>query len=1046
MLKKRLLSFFIVLSIFVSVFSINMIFTSAEPQSEAPKMPTNNTNYLGTIKSFSTDLWGVDANKYVELNNENRKFSWTYFNGPFLVNGISLNRKHPTLLKTDISLNTSSGRVDLIFKAKGVNDYFAIYFLNNSVHLYRYSYSGGDEFIAGSKNTFSRKPNQKNTVAILTSNGKVSVWVDDVIMIEDEEIDDTDYAVTAGFSAAGLQMDTDVVTVSNWYLYYTEDENSFFPLPTQPEDNKNLIKNSNGIVFPYGNDGYFNSGENTIVLNAPSSGGAGLLQGVVFDPQRAYVLEGTLKVNEAGSLFRVLVGGNSSRDSIQIYFGDNSATIYALSGYVEVVVIATCSYPRNYSDDLNFAVLMSDNTITLWVNGKLVVEEAGCDNYYTASNIGACISGIKPSDTSPALLSNINLWYLLSDKDYIDNKLADLPELTLKNYRTMKEKLPAIRSEVNAFLSEFSDKYNESDLTNYPKLVAAEAKLNEFNNSWLVQDLMYIEDCITAIPKVTPDNCQELLTKDQEGTILYAEIQIGMLLEAYPELSIDDISNYSAFLKAKMIAENGGVSPNLFDNFNGASNIQGGSYSYDSGTNTFEVTSAGFMKFNSVKADPEQVYVFEFDLFCETQKDVNGWTRIGFKGSNQNDFVYVGFVGNSLYIYDPVNLVEQNLIGQGKYKREPGKSYHVEIITGPGFVSVVVDGECVISAATLDTRYTGEFFSCHTIGAKPVLANIKLSYYDGQPIKYTNAKDDNNLIYNATNLRGVDIGLGFYGTFDADNRTLTIQTNGMSGCFEGVKPDYEKPLIYRAKITAESDKGSVNLLLNGSNGLTGIFVGVSNDKVTLFEAESGLKTKMIQSVYFPREAGASYDVIALYENDKVSLFIDDECYYREESTTLMADGSVIGAYTEEIDGTAYLSEIDIHYASDDELVILQTLKDTMPEHKAPEIFDDEEEEEDEEYDYDYEYEYEDPYEEDEEYDEEIEEDEEYDEEEDEEENSDDEEDDDKENNESKPSDSKNDDVEKSFPWILILSIASGVIIVVAAFTMFVVIKKRKSKR
>ena len=134
---------------------------------------------------------------------------------------------------------------------------------------------------------------------------------------------------------------------------------------------------------------------------------------------------------------------------------------------------------------------------------------------------------------------------------------------------------------------------------NYDKLLKAEADLNIFDNDFKVQDLIYTEDCIANIPKITPENYQYQLENSEEYTLAYATEMITWLLEEYPDLSIDNISNYNQYLKALTIANNNGVSPN-FTVYEEGSKIRNWNSSYYEGRSGFNVAlSSGIAVINA---------------------------------------------------------------------------------------------------------------------------------------------------------------------------------------------------------------------------------------------------------------------------------------------------------------------------------------------------------------------------------------------------------------------------------------------------------------
>ncbi len=902
-----------------------------------PIIPEGNTNFLANVSSFSADLYTVDANTYVKLDKEKSTFSWSYFNGPFLAQGVAVGSKHPTLLSADAQVtDNAKGRFDLIFKAQNVRDYFAVYIYANRVDLYRFQYGAGDLILATAPTPVIRK-NGKSHVDILcesgTESGFVTIWVDGILCFDHFEIDDVEHSLALGCNACDLALNKDTATLSNYRLSYVDDENSFFPLPTCPEGNGNLLDPATTINFPFGNDGSYDPSTKTVTLSGNSSGGGGLLNNLSFDIHRPYVVSGKIKVPNPDTIARIIVAGNSSADNLSAYFWDDHMAIYGLTGYVELAVFGTGNYQREFSDELDFTVLLMDDTVSAWVNGKLIIEQETCSYEYTKANVGCSVTGIE-SVTSNAVISDLKAYYTQTDIEYMDSVLAALPEITLKNYREMCTYIPSLRQKVNQFEN---DGYKTSDLKYYDKLVAAEKKLNEMDNDLMVQDLMYVEDCISNIPKITTKNYEEQLAVSEEFTLQYATEMIDWLLEEYSDLSTNDISNYRTYEKALAAAQNNGVSPNLFDNCTGVSSVQGGSTTYDPSTNRAVVKGTSFYKFDNVAVDPERVYVLEMDVTNNKASDIKGCTRIGFKGSSAMDYVYINITGPGATMYDPVDMVEQHNLGSGNFSRTVGKPYHVKIITGPGFATVVVDGKVIINAAPIDTRYTGNFFTCYTYGnASATFDNIDLHYYDGEPINYSAKTGSDNLICSANNLRGVEFGLGFYGQVDPTTDTVDILGSGVGGWLDGVKIDYSKPVVFSANVKADADDGSVNLLLSGKDSLTGLCAGLSSNRATLFEVEYGLDSDTIQSIYFPRKKGQTYKLEVLYEQGKVSLFIDGECYYRDESGSDYVLGDFFGFFNERMSGTSSLSGLNVHYASDQELAAFQKLKESMPEHIAPE--------------------------------------------------------------------------------------------------------------
>ena len=208
---------------------------------------------------------------------------------------------------------------------------------------------------------------------------------------------------------------------------------------------------------------------------------------------------------------------------------------------------------------------------------------------------------------------------------------------------------------------------------------------------------------------------------------------------------------------------------------------------------------------------------------------------------------------------------------------------------------------------------------------------------------------EENLLYGATNIHGLEAGLGFYGTLDTETDTVNILSNGVGGTVDGVVIDYTRPIVFTANVKTDSLLGSVNLMISGKDSLTGVAVGIGNNQVDLTEYEYGLPSALVQKVYFPRKVNQSYKTEILYEDGKVSLCINGVCYYRDINCDRTLLGNTIGFFNKEITGTSSIANLNINYASEEQIQRFNALKIIMPEHRDPNIV----EEEDEAYEEDY---------------------------------------------------------------------------------------------
>ena len=97
--------------------------------------------------------------------------------------------------------------------------------------------------------------------------------------------------------------------------------------------------------------------------------------------------------------------------------------------------------------------------------------------------------------------------------------------------------------------------------------------------------------------------------------------------------------------------------------------------------------------------------------------------------------------------------------------------------------------------------------------------------------------DPNNMMYQAVSISGLEMGMGFYGDYDAASRTLDMKGSGPSGVFDGVTVDTLRPVIYKTKLTVNAEKGSANMMIDGKDAITGVCAGISDSRALLFEMD-----------------------------------------------------------------------------------------------------------------------------------------------------------------------------------------------------------------
>ncbi|MBQ8683504.1 MAG: hypothetical protein IJ518_03175, partial [Clostridia bacterium] len=486
--------------------------------------------------------------------------------------------------------------------------------------------------------------------------------------------------------------------------------------------------------------------------------------------------------------------------------------------------------------DGTYITLWVDDKIILWSNGQRTVSRLKIDAF--GSKFGFYTSGVScVTDNSAPITMNAKAFYVASARAEVAAVIDAIPALTFDNYLAEKAgSVKAAQDAVNEYLANTSAN-TTADIANYAKFTEALEQIAFFeSNAALFGALKDIEAKIAAIPVITEANYEAELA----GSIKAAEDAVAAFVATYPDYDVTTAEGYKKLAVSKEVAENNGVAENLLYYANGVS------YSPWPGQErgvidrwTYSGTASGSA--SAVFAFPEEfvfdatrVYRYAVDVTIEADtSDV----RIPFKGNGYLDYIYFRFGPTGVQLYDPVEYTERHTLGSSDaVVAEKGKTYHVEIITGYDFATVIVDGQVVISGADLTVTthdYTAAFCGIQTVDSAASFANMHLSYYDGEVL--TPDVESDNLIDHATSVLGNEGITGYYGTFEDATNTLTIAHQGLGGEFVGIELDRTKPYVFRTKATL-SEGGDAVIMLDGDDVYTGLCVTLGNGGVQVYSS------------------------------------------------------------------------------------------------------------------------------------------------------------------------------------------------------------------
>lgn len=388
----------------VTVSNINIFYT----QREAPLKSLKNYDYAADISSvwypYSTD--GV-------FDTIAEKLTITGFNGASKFQGLLLNNSIEYMYKADINAPSSTGQVRMIFKGNNWQEHVALYISSTNITIY--DLVGGIEQSVIATANFTRPVDIDFEVAISTSSGKASIWVNEILYFDDVTIPSYTGACLgvygAGFSSGN------VITASNIDIFYVQQE-----APEKPANNKDYAADITGMWYPYTNDGTFNQGTDTLTMTAYN--GVGKFVGLNLDNRREYEYRSVINVPDSNGQVRLIFKGNNWQENVAVYISGTNMIIYDLVGGIEQSIIATANYTRPVNTNFEVIITTSSGKASIWIDGKIYIDEVTIPTY-TGTCLGAYGYNFLSSNVT---VSDIDIFYTLKEapvkpvnnKDYTD--------------------------------------------------------------------------------------------------------------------------------------------------------------------------------------------------------------------------------------------------------------------------------------------------------------------------------------------------------------------------------------------------------------------------------------------------------------------------------------------------------------------------------------------------------------------------------------------------------------------------------------------------
>lgn len=908
-----------------------------------PAKPVGNIDYGNFIAGVNVNRGnaGWDASKQTYWAYNGEEMGGSQGNVLASLNGVTMNSTRPYVVKTTLNVaseGTRDGRIGLIVAGNNLQNFTVLWYWFESQNFNLGVFKNGvhDSWLGSSVNYNLAKDTDKEIV-VLRDKTNITVWVGDTLIYNSLTIQEYTGSVI-GFESASWG--TGAVNYSKFSIYHADMD--IPQITDKPVANKNHADEITGVTNLSGTGGWnsiekyystYLAGESTDNNTVYAS-----LDGMSIDSASPYVVK--TKVNVAATRdgrIGLILAGNDLQNFTVLWYWLESKTfnigVYK-NGNHESWIGSSVKYDLPRDTDTELVILRDGTNITVWVGGLLIYDSVSVQiPEYTGSIIGFQSAGWY---NGLVVFKSFDIYYTIDEKvaaiRSIEKKISIIPTITRNNFIEENTNIIAARTYLDKLLSNYDD-ITTADISNYSTLTFAEERVAYWeSHKDMIQEIVDVESKIKAIPHITPDNYEA----ESTGSIKSAREAVNSIMDTYPELHFYDILDYEKLIVMENVASTKGIPENLLYNVTGIDKYytfdgDWDPWGYDMVFNNPDITN-GESTFRGINVDSLQSYCFEVTISAKTQMDINGWTRVIFKGSDINDYLYVGFAGDTVAIYDPVNHIEQNLVGIGTLKREIGKDYRVKIITTFEFVTVIVDEKVIINSKPIDGRYTGGMFGCYTYQAHASFSDLKLYYYNGEKATPPENLNTDNLMKNITGISGPELGFGFYGTYNSLANRLDVMAAGIGGLFSGINVDNKKPCIYKALVTTKASEGDIRLVIDGDNAFEHLYVSIGNDNISIGDTVYASENKLFAKTDFVREAGKSYQVTILRELDKVSIFIDNICYIKNAKIETGFSEGLMGAYTAYTD-VASISAIDIHYAQIVEITQLNNLKnnnDTKP--------------------------------------------------------------------------------------------------------------------
>ena len=393
---------------------MKLVSKNTELAAKVPAKPEGNGNYADTMQMVtSTILRYEDGAVYSTTETEATKAEFEYL--PFKANDsyvlgfdISVQRAKESWMSPRIIFGTDTDDRDLALFLTG--DALMIAQGNDIIH----------------HKAFVREFNKTYRVYMLVTKNTVSVWVDDILMIDNFKLPEKKNAKT------GIWFEYAIAKMSNIEMYYTTSVKYVRPdVPEKPILKKVTSDQYNAAEWmqvSLGGTAYSGYFQNRLTAFDNTTGYTYLFKNMPITDDMSYYYSATYKVNESNEIWKGPRFIFRYRENTPVYAAITQTGIQLIVGQD---VVASAPYELKLGREYHMVIYSTPTRITLWVDGESVFYDFDLSAY-----------------SKSGLRAQLGLWFemciaevtdiaVYGDKIVFDPNLVDL-ELYNNVYFRMK--------------------------------------------------------------------------------------------------------------------------------------------------------------------------------------------------------------------------------------------------------------------------------------------------------------------------------------------------------------------------------------------------------------------------------------------------------------------------------------------------------------------------------------------------------------------------------------------------------------------------------